>query len=225
MIIKLIKEYFRKEPKVFFTSDTHFYHARVIDYCNRPFKDVYKMNEHMIKVWNKTVKPFDIVYHLGDFSMGKKAHKEVVPRLNGTKILISGNHCPTHVSHKNHLKIQQKYIDYGWAEIYPHTKELILKNGLKVLMSHLPYAKEGFDQRYLNFRPEDKGQVLLHGHLHGRYIKDGNQIDLGWDAHNGKILNEDELIAIINDKRINIKSHLTDFFNEERSKVSEESAD
>ena len=34
--------------RVFFTSDTHFNHANIIRFCNRPFKDVSHMNEAII---------------------------------------------------------------------------------------------------------------------------------------------------------------------------------
>ncbi len=33
--------------KVFFTSDTHFYHGNIIRFCNRPFEDVEMMNERL----------------------------------------------------------------------------------------------------------------------------------------------------------------------------------
>ena len=47
--------------KVFFTSDTHFYHGNIIRFCNRPFKDVEMMNETIISNWNNTVGQDDIV--------------------------------------------------------------------------------------------------------------------------------------------------------------------
>ena len=51
----------------FFTSDTHFNHANIIRFCNRPFIDVAQMNETLIANWNKVVGEDDTVFHLGDF--------------------------------------------------------------------------------------------------------------------------------------------------------------
>ena len=41
--------------KVFFTSDTHFFHANVIRYTNRPFDSVEAMNDEIVKNRNSTV--------------------------------------------------------------------------------------------------------------------------------------------------------------------------
>ena len=54
---------------LFFTSDTHFDHARIIELCNRPFSSVEEMNETMIERWNARVKPHDVVWHLCDFTL------------------------------------------------------------------------------------------------------------------------------------------------------------
>lgn len=34
--------------RLFFTSDTHFYHANIIRFCERPFRNVEEMNETLI---------------------------------------------------------------------------------------------------------------------------------------------------------------------------------
>jgi predicted phosphodiesterase len=79
--------------KVFFTSDTHFYHDNIIRYCRRPFKDAAHMDEVLIQNWNDTVGSDDIVFHLGDFSYGGSAEwVRVLNRLNGKIYLIVGNH-------------------------------------------------------------------------------------------------------------------------------------
>ena len=35
--------------KVYFTSDTHFYHKNIIRYCNRPFESIEEMNRSLIE--------------------------------------------------------------------------------------------------------------------------------------------------------------------------------
>lgn len=51
---------------VFFVSDTHFNHRRIIDYCVRPFGSVKEMNQGIIERWNSIVHDDDTVFHLGD---------------------------------------------------------------------------------------------------------------------------------------------------------------
>ena len=79
--------------KVFFTSDTHFYHANIINFCKRPFANVETMNEALIEKWNAVVGANDIVFHLGDFCFGGSAEwTNILNRLNGRIYLIVGNH-------------------------------------------------------------------------------------------------------------------------------------
>jgi calcineurin-like phosphoesterase family protein len=52
------------------------------------------MHKHIIAEWNASVSPNDIVIDLGDYICGGSFEqvKEITDQLNGTKILITGNH-------------------------------------------------------------------------------------------------------------------------------------
>lgn len=77
----------------FFTSDLHFFHNNIIQFCNRPFDSVEDMNWKLIKNWNDVVQWNDHVWVLGDFSFGTVAETEnILIQLNGIKHLIIGNH-------------------------------------------------------------------------------------------------------------------------------------
>jgi len=70
-------------------ADTHFYHANIGRYCNRPdgWQDL------IIENWNRFIQPGDTVFHLGDLALGKKEDTEaLVPLLNGKLYLMRGNH-------------------------------------------------------------------------------------------------------------------------------------
>lgn len=78
---------------VFFTSDTHFNHANILNFCNRPFADVEEMNEELITRWNNVVGKNDTVFHLGDFCFGGAAEwTRLLDQLHGKIHLIVGNH-------------------------------------------------------------------------------------------------------------------------------------
>lgn len=77
---------------VFFTSDTHFYHTNIIEFCNRPFKNMEDMNETLTANWNKADGPNDIVFHLGDFCLGDFGKwNRILDGLNGKIHLILGS--------------------------------------------------------------------------------------------------------------------------------------
>jgi len=84
---------------IWFTSDTHFGHFNIIEYCHRPFKTVQYMDKMLIDNWNEKVKPGDTVYHLGDFCFKKSSEAPdgnvwdfYRKQLNGDIIFIKGNH-------------------------------------------------------------------------------------------------------------------------------------
>jgi len=78
---------------MWFIGCTHFEHRNIIELAGRPHADIRSMNYDLVSKWNRTVKPCDIVFHLGDFSFGNATQmREMLGILLGKKILIRGNH-------------------------------------------------------------------------------------------------------------------------------------
>lgn len=145
------------------TSDTHFYHERILEYCQRPFDSVEEMNEAIIKNWNEVVARDDIIYVLGDFCFGNKEMlKNVVSRLNGRKILILGNHDRL---------TKGAYLDAGFETV---TKCPMIIDA-DFILSHQPL--QGDLGRFYN----------IHGHKHklpGEAQFSPKHFDIGVDDHN-----------------------------------------
>jgi calcineurin-like phosphoesterase family protein len=196
----------------FFTSDLHRFHRNIIPYCNRPFKDVEEMDKYILDHIRSTTKAGDNLYILGDVAMNKKYAIALPKEVDCNLFLVSGNHDQTFPYHKKSQKFIDMFLEAGWKSV-KFLDEMVLKDGTNVLMSHMPYPTENalkYDTRYLEWRPKDEGRVLLHGHLHGWYKKSGRLVDVGFDAHDCKILSEDQVIDLLNDKREFIESSITE---------------
>ena len=83
--------------RYWFTSDSHFHHEKIIEFSERPFKDLQEMEDEIIKRWNNKVKPEDTVFHIGDFGFGTKK-EEMLKKLNGHVVIIKGNHDSSRMS-------------------------------------------------------------------------------------------------------------------------------
>ena len=97
--------------KYFVTSDLHFNHDKIIDYCERPFKHIDEMNTALIDNWNSVVNWNDTVFHIGDFSFGNSQH--YINRLNGKIIFIKGNHDDVNLT-----RIENLHFNYGGLDIF-----------------------------------------------------------------------------------------------------------
>lgn len=155
----------------FFTSDTHFGHARILELSNRPFKDVTHMNEMLVHNWNALVRPDDTVYHLGDVALGSiEDSLKYIQRLNGYKILIVGNHDRMFppMSKMREDKIAswtERYKAAGFDEVYDY--RYFKKGDYGFNLSHFPYSGDSHgEERFTEYRQFDMGIPLIHGHTH-----------------------------------------------------------
>jgi len=109
---------------ILFTGCTHYGHANIIRYCNRPFKNLEEMNTKLIKNANNRATGNTIIYHLGDFcfrnSKGGKEGEGTINRkdyylkkLIGRYIFVKGNH-----DNSNSLKTKNHRIILNIAGIY-----------------------------------------------------------------------------------------------------------
>jgi calcineurin-like phosphoesterase family protein len=129
------------------------------------------MNKELIRLWNETVGPEDIVYHLGDFALGPKTTGFIVyPQLNGIKHLVIGNHDRS----ETHMKAM------GWVSVQ---KELSLAvDGYRLYLRHHPGpVPDGYDYR-------------LCGHVHDKWVREGNCINVGVDVRGYKPITLSELL-------------------------------
>lgn len=188
---------------IFFTSDLHLYHANVIRYCARPFATVEEMNEMIVKNWNETVGPDDVVYCLGDFAMAFRPVETFTRRLMGTKYLVPGNHDFCHSYHKRsrnadqRAKWIQKYEENGWI-VLPEQTTLDIPGVAVVNMCHHPYhLTHPADDKYAKWRPKDDGRWLLCGHVHEKWKVMDKMINIGVDQWDFKPVSIKQIEDII----------------------------
>lgn len=140
---------------IYVVSDTHFGHQNMYKFTytdadgierrvREEFANAEEGDAAMIERWNSVVKPEDHVYHLGDVAMRRPDLERVVPRLNGHKRLILGNHDKEDVNHYRKLGFQKVY---GSRRIDDF------------LLTHIPVHPNSLGE---SSRP----LINVHGHIH-----------------------------------------------------------
>ena len=179
----------------FFTSDWHIGHERSIELDSRPFQDIDHMHKVLVNNYNATVPKDGVCYFLGDIGLSSTSKtKEIISQLNGTKVLVVGNH------------------DKGYNAMYNCGFDLVINAavlyiaGRRVTLSHCPLKgvfredvtgmknampSDHWHGEHKNnpYTVSDEGQFHLHGHIHsspknGKPKIDGKQYDIGVPHNN-----------------------------------------
>ena len=167
----------------YFCADTHFSHANILRYCDRPFKDTQEMDNIMLK--NLAVlEPTDTLRFIGDFTMrGEESYKwfsTILSKIPCRKIMILGNHDKLNPF---------KYIDVGFESV--HTSLVFGK----YFLAHDPAWLAAMPKEY----------VMLCGHVHGLFKTQVDQqgrlaVNVGVDVWDFKPVSLEQIEKLIEEK-------------------------
>ena len=192
---------------IYFTSDLHFGHNSILKY-NQKYRSGYKttsdMDEDLIKIWNQTVNPDDIVFSLGDFSFkGLSFTLDKLKRLNGKHHMILGNHDQVIIKYKDKLLQETKYDGNALIESIKDYRELKIfdekrNKEVEFVLFHYPI---------MHWNKDQYGSIHLYGHMHDISVElDGRALNVCFDSH-GKILSLDEVLDLVEHKKIANSHH------------------
>lgn len=169
---------------IYFTSDLHFYHEKIIAHVNRPFANEEEMNRALTENWNSRVQPDDDVYILGDVTLkGRREASAALSQLRGRKYLIRGNHDGFE------RKLDETQTLFVWRKDY---HELVW-NDRRFVLFHYPIVE---------WNEFFRGAIHLHGHQHNppAYNEENRargllRYDVGVDANGMAPVSAEEILA------------------------------
>ncbi len=155
-----------------FISDTHFWHANIIEYCGRPFGSVEEMNSALIANFRSLVQPSDVVLWVGDVFLGPvERSQEILDQLPGRHLLVRGNHDRSAAAMARLGFVVAADMALWMADRV-------------VRVSHKP-------------EPVGSGEFRLHGHTHSKTRRTDNRIHVGVDAWDYRPAHRSEIEALI----------------------------
>lgn len=170
----------------FITSDIHFFHANILQYCvdsRGHFSDVNHMNQTIINNINSMVTDEDVLIIAGDIGFGGDMGKvaDCLKQINGQKIMVWGNHdkrfrkSPEFEFQKASIGVIHE-CDYLEQTI----KDADTGRKYDFVIGHFPF---------LTWNGAHHGVSNLHGHSHSPKEKkntqgnDIRQMDIGLDGN------------------------------------------
>jgi len=197
----------KKSEPIFFISDTHFGHRKILTYIDRPFSDCEVMDQELITRWNSVVPENGLVYHLGDFALPfndktslRERFQHYFQQLNGKIVLIKGNHdryLYRTASESGVFCSRQGYPVYLCDSFYHWCLIEDVSGSYHVHMTHKP-----MHPRLHKKMKRDEFDVFLHGHEHGNsFPAPPDYLDLSVELHNYTPVSFEQIIKLIKKKR------------------------
>lgn len=161
----------------------------------------------ILEAWREHVHPNDHIWILGDISGGRSEDDALafISEMPGIKHLISGNHDSVASIHRNAWKQQTKFLEV-FASVQDFARHKV--QGVNFLLSHYPYTGDHGDRadRYAEYRLQDTGIPLVHGHIHDRWdqettTKGTPMLNVGVDHWMSRPANTEDIIDWLNSER------------------------
>ena len=185
---------------IYFTSDTHFSHNRGFLYEPRGFSSIEEHDETIVENWNKTVKPEDCVFLLGDTMLNNNDKGiEYLNKLNGNIWFIRGNHDTQERIYRIYHECPHIHFLEGGSETFATIATIKKFNGYSVYLSHYPTYTSYIE----NMASLKKHMLNFHGHTHSenKFYQDiPFMYNVALDAHNNTPVSFDEIISDIEAK-------------------------
>lgn len=201
MKVKILSSFPKKTinvENVYFSSDLHLRHQKVIDY-GRDFENIEQMNTHIIDEINRTVGKNDLLVLLGDTIMIDKDYAWFLDAINTNYVIILfGNHCGV-----GRLTDVFNSLQFNKLLYIGYYLELAVDKQI-VCCSHYPM---------FNWNYQEDGSFGLHGHLHSdenplvKEIHKYKSMDVGLDSYY-KIFGEYSVFSFTEIKEL-LKDKLT----------------
>jgi len=140
---------------------------------------------------NSSVRPNDILYHLGDFALPKRNVAQYREKIRCRNIiLILGNHDPQTKEGQPH----NKYNIFSRVFVVLRIRPVIQNLRQPIILSH--YAMR-------TWNGSNHGSWHLFGHSHGKLPDDGSMsFDVGVDQHNYCPINIETVADFMNSKLV-----------------------
>ena len=154
--------------KTYLISDLHFGHDNVYKFTFsesdsrriRPWaSNSTEGDEILIQKWNSVVGRNDLVFVVGDVTFKREHLKEILPRLNGTKRLIAGNH--------------DRFRAIEYVPFFEFIGGMVNLGQFGITITHAPVHPSclGFRWKY-----------NIHGHLHEKTIPDSRYFNVSVES-------------------------------------------
>lgn len=179
--------------KRYWTADWHLGHSNILNYCNRPFRDVEHMNERIIAEANMRAREDDNLIHVGDFVIRgvqkgieglRLKWNDYAKQINSNLVLLEGNH-----DKQNKTKTIGRDL-ISWVSHF------------RVFVSHYPTNSVTHDPELIDW-VYGNCDFAVCGHVHDNWshrwmsVSHGKppflNINVGVDVRNYRPMSDDEL--------------------------------
>ena len=172
----------------FYTADLHLDHRNVIKLSKRPFNDIDELQSAIIRNWNAKVSEGDDVYILGDSAFKATTLRYILPKLNGTKHILRGNHDYKEINKLERLAAEpQNKKEFKNVHFHGDIHS-VSDDGQHIVLCHYPIYE---------WHKYQRGSLHYHGHCHhniGRSFKD-RAYDVGVDGWNFTPVTTQEILS------------------------------